>query len=70
MTITLSTDTFAKGVLCAFRTQMWFYQTNFVDLVDDQPVVLKVEKWLGGNAASLEDMKQGIEICCIADIGE
>ena len=70
MTITLSTDTFAKGVFVRFQNTDVVLSDNFVDLVDDQPVVLKVEKWLGGNAASLEDMKQGIEICCIADIGE
>ena len=70
MTITLSTDTFAKGVFVRFQNTDVVLSDNFVDLVDDQPVVLKVEKWLGGNAASLEDMKQRIEICCIADIGE
>lgn len=70
MRIMLASDVFAKGVCVRFKNTDVVLSDNFVDLTDDQPVWLTVEKWLGGNAKSLSEMKAGIEVYSIADIGE
>ena len=70
MRIMLASDVFAKGVCVRFKNTDVVLSDNFVDLTDDQPVWLTVEKWLGGNAKSISEMEAGIEVYSIAEIGE
>ncbi len=67
--ITLSSDTFAKGVCLSFGNADVVLSDNYFDLTDDGSITVTVEKIIAGNA-DITSLQNSLQICSVYDIAK
>ena len=67
--ITLSSDTFAKGVCLSFGNADVVLSDNYFDLTDGGSIIVTVEKIIAGNA-DMTSLQNSLQICSVYDIAK
>lgn len=67
--ITLSSDTFAKGVCLSFDDADVVLSDNYFDLTDGKRITVTVEKIIAGNA-DMASLQASLQICSVYDIAK